>query len=192
MNILDNLILVIFVAGFLIYCYRKKKLFFRKKDGDTGTAEKTADTPDGAQHFPNIPFNPQMFAPGVQGLANPYAVYAQGLQALQGSAQAVKGCGTDGTALQAVTFCKVIPWTFQFDPLPFASADAQTATADNAVRDEMPMLGLTLNNELDALNSDGYTVTGISVMSLPLSDSATRALFVLTCSGGNGIRQQHS
>lgn len=46
MNTLDNLLLIIFVAFLLFYCYKKKKFIFSKlKKKETETAENAVSTP---------------------------------------------------------------------------------------------------------------------------------------------------
>lgn len=70
MNALDNLLLIIFVAVLLIYCYKKKKFPFSKlRKGDE--TKETEPAPNGTS-APNIYPFPQMFSPGAQ---YPFAVY---------------------------------------------------------------------------------------------------------------------
>lgn len=194
---IDNLILIILVAVVLFYCYKKGKFPFRKrgksngKDSGVDTPKETAVSPNGIHYPAGMPYS-------AQGMQDPYLSYLQSLQGLQNlqGAQALSaqpnGIAPQGDyALQSITFCKIIPWTFRFDPLPFTDNGAKTVTADNAFTDDIPTIGLTINEEIDALNASGFTVTGLQAVSVPLDDSAVRLLLFITCSGAEYPTADH-
>lgn len=189
MQTLDNLLLIICVAFLLWYCYKKKKFPFRRfpKNGKTADiAEKTErDTKcegveNGIFSAQANPFSTPYNMPFIQGIPNNPYLFAQSLQNMQNA------CGTsaDTSALTAVaqpqplsvTLCKLIPWTTQYIPLPFGE-DCPDHDHDS----EALLIGATLNSEITALNSEGYTVLGISAVSIPLDTTTVRILFMLTC-----------
>lgn len=168
MNILDALILIILTTVFLYYCHKKKKLFFREKDH--GGVQK-GDPPKG--ETPAIPAPPAVPYP-------PYPYWdMRGMHAVPPSVRDDHSGG--------ITLCRLIPWTFGYNPLPFADAGEKCTTADDAVNADIIPLGVTLDNEIRSLNGDGYEVCGISVVSLPLGDGAVRTLFCITCAGGRQL-----
>lgn len=178
MNIFDLLILVALVAVFLYYCRRKKKLFFRRKEnGDFPKAE----SPKAENPAPTVPpVSPVSLYPPYP-YPYPYG-HMYGAQAGTPAGQDAQG-GTQNSQ-GSITLCRLIPWTFQFNPLPFTDTGEKAATADDVVNADIIPLGATLDGEIRTLNAEGYTVSGISAVSLPLGDGAVRALFCITCTGG--------
>lgn len=60
MNTLDNLLLFVFIAVFVFYCYKKKKLFFSKFRREEKTENEEQKTAQGIQMPAQIiPFYPQ-------------------------------------------------------------------------------------------------------------------------------------
>lgn len=71
MNTIDNLLLILFVAIFLFYCYKKRKFPFSKlRKGDKPKENETASNVASA---PNIYPFPHMFGQGAQ---YPFVAYA--------------------------------------------------------------------------------------------------------------------
>lgn len=180
MNILDALTLIVLLAVFLYYCHRKKKLFFRKKgdvDSNNGiSGDRDSRKADSASTAPPVspaaPFPPYMY---------PYG-YMYGAQATAPTGQDFQGGIQNSRA--SITLFRLIPWTFRFDPLPFTDTGEKAAAADDVVNADIIPLGATLDGEIRTLNAEGYTVSGISAVSLPLGDGAVRVLFCITCTGG--------
>lgn len=71
MNALDNLLLILSVAVFLFYCYKKKKFFFSKLKKENAPKE-TESAPNGAS-VPNVYPFPHMHPQGIQYPAVAYA-----------------------------------------------------------------------------------------------------------------------
>lgn len=181
MNILDLLILVVLVAVFFYYCHKKKKLFFRRKgNGGADSGDRDSRKADFAPAAPPVspaaPLPPYPYPYGYIYGGQAGIPAGQNVQGVQGGTQNSQG---------SITLCRLIPWTFRCNPLPFADPGEKAATADDAVNADIVPLGATLDGEIRSLNADGYTVSAISVVSLPLGDGAVRALFCITCTGGD-------
>lgn len=85
MNTLDNLLLFIFIAVFLFYCYKKKKFFFSKLRKEPKTENEEQKTAQGIQMPAQIiPFN-------LQGMQAPVNYTPASIHTSQ---------------------CKFIPWAF--------------------------------------------------------------------------------
>ncbi len=169
MNILDALILIILTTVFLYYCHKKKKLFFRVKNH--GDLRKRDPQKPETTAIPVPPVPPAVPYP-------PYPYWdMRGMQ----SAFPVD----HDSPTSSITLCRLIPWTFKYDPLPFTDEGFQTPTSDADFNSDVIPLGATLDEEIKSLNLEGYTVLGINAVSLSLGDDAVRALFWITCSGGS-------
>lgn len=71
MNTLDNLLLFVVVAVFIIYCYKKKKLFFSRPCKEEKTENEEQKTAQGIQTPAQIiPFCPQIYQQSIQTPVN--------------------------------------------------------------------------------------------------------------------------
>ena len=144
-----------------------------EKEG--GTA-KTATPPP----FPNMPqgtpYNPQYPPYIINGMGN-----IQSFPPLTAPQQTVTASAT-ATAPRGIDYVKLIPWTIDgLDPLSFGTTQLDL---DNAIQSNLPEIGLTLNAEITAIQCDGYSVTAVNVVTLPIEDGI-RLLFILSCSNVN-------
>lgn len=184
MQALDILLLIVVVCLALWHCYKKGKFPFRflaknkqvevtEKEGETA---KTATPPP----FPNMPqgtpYNPQYPPYIINGMGN-----IQSFPPLTAPQQTVTASAT-ATAPRGIDYVKLIPWTVDgYDPLPFGTTQLDL---DNAIQSNLPEIGLTLNAEITAIQCDGYSVTAVNVVTLPIEDGI-RLLFILSCSNVN-------
>lgn len=173
MQALDILLLIVVVCLALCHCYKKGKFPFRflAKNRQAETADKKGETQTGATPppFPNIPqgtsYTPQYPPYIVNGMGN-----IQSFPPLT---------APKPTAERGIDFVKLIPWTVDgYDPLPFGDG---ASDFDKRIQNDLPQIGLTLNAEITAIQCDGYSVTNVNVVTLPIDDGI-RLLFMLSCS----------
>lgn len=155
MNALDNLLLIIFVAVLLFYCYKKKKLPFSKlrkgaeQNENTGTAQNTA----GSNNIVPMP--------------------AQNIGAFSQMYPYLYGIPT-GTPKHA-TYCKLIPFTFYH----VLDKDTESAQVNAFISHNVTDLETSLNNEIKILVSKGYTVTDVNAVSFIMNDSSAHLLYCI-------------
>lgn len=173
MQALDILLLIVVVCLALWHCYKKGKFPFRflAKNREAETADKKGETQTGVTPppFPNIPqgtsYTPQYPPYIVNGMGN-----IQSFPPLT---------APKPTAERGIDFVKLIPWTVDgYDPLPFGD---NASDFDKRIQNDLPQIGLTLNAEITAIQCDGYSVTDVNVVTLPIDDGI-RLLFMLSCS----------
>lgn len=178
MQALDILLLIVVVCLALWHCYKKGKFPFRflAKNRQADITDKKGETQTGATPppFPNVsqstPYTPQYPPYIVNGMGN-----LQNFPPLTAPKQTA-------TAPRGIDYVKLIPWTVDgYDPLPFGTTQLDL---DNAIQSNLPEIGLTLNAEITAIQCDGYSVTAVNVVTLPIDDGI-RLLFILSCSNVN-------
>ena len=185
MQALDILLLIVVVCLALWHCYKKGKFPFRflaknrqaeitEKEGETA---KTATPPPFPNNVQSTPYSAQYPPYIINGMGN-----IQGFPPLT---------APKPTATRGIDFVKLIPWTIDgLDPLPFGTTQLDL---DNALQHDLPEIGLTLNAEITAIQCDGYSVTAVNVVTLPIDDGI-RLLFILSCSNvnANDINQHNA
>lgn len=171
MQPLDMLLLLVVIGLTLAHCYKKRKFPFSFLAKNKNTEIK--DIQEGAQAcatpppFPTVANVPPVLPQGAYGM--PYS-----MENLQGVAPMT--APTPPT--NGVDLVKLIPWVVDgYDPLPFGTTQLDL---DNAIQNELPTIGLTLNSEIIAMQQDGYSVISVNAVTLPVDDGI-RILFVLSC-----------
>lgn len=181
MQALDVLLLIVVVGLALWHSYKKGKFPFRflaknrqaeisEKEGEMAKTATPPPFPNSVQATPYTPQYPPYIFNGMGSLQGVTPLTAQATQT------------ATATATRGIDFVKLIPWTIDgYDPLPFGD---ETGDFDKRIQKELPTIGLTLNAEITAIQCDGYSVTAVNVVTLPIDDGI-RLLFILSCSNVN-------
>ena len=150
MNTLDNLLLLVFVAVFLFYCYKKKKLFFSRLRKEPKTENEEQTTIQGIQAPAQIiPFN-------LQGIQAPFVNYSP--------------------APVHTSFCRLIPFTIYH----VLDKDTESAQVNAFILQNVTDFEASLNNEIKNIVSKGYTVTGVNAVSFIMNDLSAHFLYCIT------------
>lgn len=178
MQALDMLLGFVLIGFVLWHCYKKGKFPFRflskNRQADITDKKEGAQTCVTPPPFPNIPqgtpYTPQHPPYIVNGMGN--------IQSFPPLTAPLTAPQQTETAPRSIDLVKLIPWVIDgLDPLPFGTTQEDL---DNAIQHDLPTIGLTLNAEITAMQCDGYYVTAVNAVTLPIDDGI-RILFVLSC-----------
>lgn len=177
MQALDMLLGFVLIGFALWHCYKKGKFPFRflSKNRQAEITDKKGGTQMGVTPppSPNVAQSAPQSAPYMSQYP-PYIVNGMGDIQSFPPLTAPKP-----TAERGIDFVKLIPWTVDgYDPLPFGDS---ASDFDKRIQNDLPQIGLTLNAEITAIQCDGYSVTDVNVVTLPIDDGI-RLLFILSCS----------